>query len=257
MSLTSDIATLVARYEQLAATFDGKVSAINTALATALATVPAAFRYVYVDSVNGNDANDGLAEAAPVKTLSRAVALVGDGRAGEIRLMSDYVFDVWRVNLGRDQGIYLVGWNARRTLRLPVLPVPETAVQYPSFQQKVAGFHTSYVGLNVLALTNIKIEFPVAPVGGGTLGPNSYSSLLGGATDVSGSMNVLDLQNCEISYPSGGVGSVFGVTARPSSLTVRATTYTASAMAGKWVNGAASGAAPSSLGWLLSNLATL
>src|SRR6218665_135538 len=90
MSLTTDIATLVARYEALAAIFDGKVASINAAVANAIAAVPLLSVRYYVDAINGNDTKDGQTTGNALQTITKAFQLAGPGRAIEINLISDY-----------------------------------------------------------------------------------------------------------------------------------------------------------------------
>lgn len=89
MSLTSDIATLVVRYEALAAVFDGKKAAIDAAVVAALAAAPAMTRTFWVNQVSGDDNNAGTA-AAPLASISAAVTRTPFSGRCVVNLQSDY-----------------------------------------------------------------------------------------------------------------------------------------------------------------------
>ncbi|QKV18778.1 DUF2793 domain-containing protein [Oricola thermophila] len=54
---------------------------------------PAGFDRIFLDAVNGDDANDGLTPATALKTAAGLAARFVVGRRLELRLLSDFVFD--------------------------------------------------------------------------------------------------------------------------------------------------------------------
>jgi hypothetical protein len=89
------IATLAGKADQLIGYFAGQQSAINSALAAALAAAPT--REVvdyYLDNIAGDDANDGITAATPVETWAGLVARMGQTK--------DRYFRSLRINLACD-----------------------------------------------------------------------------------------------------------------------------------------------------------
>lgn len=89
MSLESGIADLTKAASDLIATFNGKNTAINTALTAALLAVPVNKKTYYVDYVAGSDASDGKL-ATPFKTIDKAIASTPYGGICTVLLISDY-----------------------------------------------------------------------------------------------------------------------------------------------------------------------
>lgn len=254
MSLTEDITSLVSRATALIDAFNNKKAAIDAAVADAVAAVPAMNRTVYLDQIGGSDANDGAAEASAVRTMSRAVALIGAGRAGMVMLMADYTFDVPRLALPPNITLHIRSTKpAVRKIKLPVLP----SLDQTSYQQEVAGFFAPEYGRVEVTLYRVNLEFPAAPVGGGVLAPSRYSSFLGSHLSVGPTSLSVAVSTAEIIRPAGGVGVLIGaMEQRPTHIGLQVATYPAE-MAGNWIAGVAAGTAASGLRWLNTTLNTL
>lgn len=89
MSLTEDIAQLVARTNALLNTFEAKEAAISAAVQVAVNTAASTRRDVWVDPVKGNDANTGLTPATAFLTLDRAIEATAHASAVFINLLGD------------------------------------------------------------------------------------------------------------------------------------------------------------------------
>jgi hypothetical protein len=258
MSLTSDIAALVAATNNLIATFDGKKTGIENALAAALTAVPSPSRTVYLDQIDGLDSNDGLTAAAPVQSLSRAISLGGVGRALDIILMSDYTFVQPRHTLRVDQKVRLQSYNgAHGVIKKKVYLGlhARTDIAVPG-DWEVGGFYCPDYGVNTLNLESIEVIFPAAPSAGAMVA-DSYNGILKGNVNEGPALTGLEINYCTLTRPSGSVGVVAGIRTHFLGLFVKSTTYVSGDFAGKWVANVSSGATPASVGWVCSNLSTL
>ncbi|MBK9083237.1 MAG: hypothetical protein IPL88_14700 [Rhizobiales bacterium] len=251
MSLTEDITGLVARATDLIDKFDAKKTGIDAAVAAAVAAVPGMLRVVYIDQAAGADANDGLTDAAPVKTLAKAVALVGPGRAGDFRFLSNYLFDAARVALPVNITLQMRSWGGvRRRLTLQVLPSADGVTQ------EVTGFYAANYGTVQISVYDLDLAFPATPVGG-TMAVDRYNAFLKTGQSQGPLRIAIEYSTGEIVRPADGVGlMVSGAEKRPVHLGVQFATYPA-AMAGKWLQGVASGVSPDTLKWLTTNLTSL
>ncbi|MCA1492689.1 hypothetical protein I6F11_17350 [Ensifer sp. NBAIM29] len=258
MSLTTDIATLVSRADTLINTFEGKKAEIDTAVAAAIAAVPALAKTVFVDQVNGNDANSGALADTPVKTFDRAFDLAGSGRTLEIQLMSDYAFAQPRTFLPVNTHVRLISYGsvAGSVKRKLILGVHQRYDNLISGDWEVGGFYCPLYGVSTLNLVSLEIVFPAAP-GTGSVVNDSYNAVLGGNLNEGPPLVGVELDYCTLTRPSGSVGVLFGARTRFAGLFVKSTTYVTADMAGKWVAGVAANSTPASVGWVASNLSTL
>lgn len=254
MSLTTDMSTLVARADALIQTFDTKEAQINAALAVALAAAPQIVHTLYVDQIAGKDTNDGRTAAAPLKSIEKAIALVGEGRHLHLALMSDYTVTAPRIYLPVGMLLRLNGYSSSVVKFHLGAHIRDNTDGLGNWE--VGGFYAASWGFNSLNLDNIEVVFPVAPTTG-TMTSNVYNALLGGNVQQGPPYIGLELVGCVLTMPSGGVGWLLGARTRAASLLIKTSTYTASAMAGKWIAGTASGTTPASVGWVLTNLTTL
>jgi hypothetical protein len=89
------IATLTGKADELLSYFGGQKTAIDNALAAALAAAPTreVVNY-YLDNIAGDDANDGLTSTTPVATWS--------GLAGRMGSLTDRYFRSLRINIACD-----------------------------------------------------------------------------------------------------------------------------------------------------------
>lgn len=261
MSLTTDIAAVVSRANALIDKFDAKEAAINAAIAAALLTIPQATRVVYLDAINGNDANEGTL-AAPIQTFTRAIALGGPNRGVDIALLTDVTLNAARTFIPFNQAIrvYSYGYiyadptnSPMKKVRLTVQP-KDSATLTGDWQ--VSSFYCPLWGVNAINFQTVEIVFPAAP-GAGVMVPDVYNGLISANTNAGPAMVGLELTDCKLTRPAGSVGVLCGIRTHFISLMVKNSTYVTAEMAGKWIANVASGAAPSSLGWAASNLTSL
>jgi hypothetical protein len=258
MSLTSDIAGLVATVNNLITTYTNKMAGINAAVAAAIAAVPSSTRAVYVDQTAGSDDNDGLTPAAPVQTLTKAIALGGAGRSLDVILNADYTLTQARLSLPNDMKVRLRALNGlqgtnKRKLYLGVhlTPNPDTPGLY-----EVGGFYCPQYGMTTLNVDSIEIIFPAAPAGG-TMVDDSYNGLLKGNNNSGPPITGLEINYSTIIRPAGSVGVISGIRTHFLALFVKTSTFVSADLAGKWVAGVSAGTTPASVGWISSNLNTL
>jgi hypothetical protein len=89
------ISSLTTHAAQLLAYFDGQKAEIDAAVAAAKAAAPTRSTvHFYLDPIAGNDANEGVTEAAPVATWAGLLARMGAD--------SDRFFRSWRINIACD-----------------------------------------------------------------------------------------------------------------------------------------------------------
>lgn len=260
MSLTTDIATMVARYEALAAVFDGKKNEINAAVNAAVAALPGMARTYFVDAVNGNDANSGLTEAAALQTINRAFTLAGPGRDIEIKLMSDYVMTSV-IGIPRSSNVSIVadGYDIttnpdlRRKLTLSVYANANASV---SGDWQMTGFRLQYPGSCFFDMTALEIVMPDAPAGTATA--SHYNGVLSQNAVHSPAFTAMQMRACNITLSENPAGWMLGLlNARTAALVSSNVTYDTNKMAGRWISGVAAGTVPSSSNRILSNLGSL
>lgn len=109
MSLESTIASLIESNNALRNTFLGWKTEADTALAAALAAMPAFELTYYVDATAGDDTQNGKTPATAFSTLEKAIETAPAVAGVTIYILSDiqlskYVFS-------RAQRLYLRGWN--------------------------------------------------------------------------------------------------------------------------------------------------
>ena len=91
MSLENQVAALVSAASKLTSEIAGKMKGIDQKVDKATQAVPesiksAAYTRIYVNSINGNDKNDGSSAALAKKTIGAAIASVPEGFAARVDL---------------------------------------------------------------------------------------------------------------------------------------------------------------------------
>lgn len=261
MSLTSDIATLVARYEALAAIFDGKKAEIDAAVANSIAAIPLLTVRYYVDAVNGNDAKDGQSVANALQTIGKVFQLAGQGRAIEIVLVSDYVMtSILSVPQNSNVHIIANGFdvnanpNVRRKLTFTLLPNEQSTI---SGEWQLSSFRCGSTGLSSFDFTAIEIVLPAMPATG-TLTQHYYNGLVSQNAIHAPTMFAMQVRSSTITTPANPAGWLMGLhTSRSAVLIINNVVSDSALMPGHWISGFASGAQVSASTRLLSNLATL
>ncbi|WP_321447343.1 hypothetical protein [uncultured Cohaesibacter sp.] len=99
MSLTEEITALVSETRSLIDVFNEKSDTIDASLARLEAAETMASKWVYVDSVNGNDEGTGTI-TDPYLTIEKALAATADNISVLINLLNDTVMMDRSVNVG-------------------------------------------------------------------------------------------------------------------------------------------------------------
>lgn len=261
MSLTTDIATMIARYEALAAVFDSKAAAINAAVANAIAAVPLLTVRYYIDAVNGNDANDGKSAPNALQTIGKAFQLAGAGRQIEIVLVSDYVMaSVLRVPKGSSVHILASGFNidtapdVRRKMTFTLLPNNSATIPGDWVLSSISFGET---GIASLDFTAIEIVLPPAPATG-VLTPPYYNGVASQSAVHAPTLFAMQVRSSIITAPVSPAGWLMGLhPSRVGTLVANNVVFDGARMAGHWISDFAAGALPSASPRILSNLATL
>lgn len=171
MSLTTDIAALLASGSDLINTFNTRKASIDNAVAAALAAIPSMQSTFYVDAVNGSDVNAG-SEAAPLQTIERAVELVPAASILTVILMSDYHVGSPISSTAKLFRLYINGYNqVRRKLSFgrdfQVNGNAPNVKTYPCF---ISGDGMTF------SLSDIEIVWPPEAQAGGTHGAALFTS---------------------------------------------------------------------------------
>lgn len=261
MSLTSDIATLVARYEALANTFDAKAAAIDTAVAAAIAATPLLSVRYFVDAVNGNDINDGQTVGKSLQTIGKAFQLAGSGKCILIALVSDYVMNsVLAVPQASSVHIFANGFDVntapdvRRKMTFTLLPNDNVGI---TGEWVMSSFRQSYVGLSAFDFTAIEIVFPSMPASG-TLISHQYNGLVSQNSIHAPTLFAMQVRTCIITLPANPAGWLMGLHPnRAAALLINNVVYDTAAMPGRWISGIAATTQVTALTRVLSNLPTL
>ncbi|SDR15327.1 hypothetical protein [Pseudovibrio sp. Tun.PSC04-5.I4] len=254
MSLTGEITKLIGRADALISTFNGKKKEIEAAVKNAVETIPTQRINLYLDQINGDDTNTGQRSNAPLRSLDKALDLIGDGRSGEIRFLSDYTMEKRRYVTPVSANILIRSSGGVRKLYLGLHALPDEGSD--SWDWEVGGLYCAHYGSFSLSLVEMQVIFPSAPAEG-TLGSPRYSALIG-SNSLAGPTHVaVGLTRCDIVRPADGAGTILGADTRSASLSVQSTTFDKGPMAGNWVAGANADQKPSDLDWILSNLESL
>lgn len=246
MSLESSVADLVTVGKDLIATYEGKINAINAAVAKAIAAVPRFDKKLYVNQVTGDDTAAGTAEA-PLKTIAMALTITPQGGFCDVVLQTDYTLTQGIAVLGRVLTIYSDQTGVKRKLKASYYAPAGGGASW------LAGF-IFYSG-GVVMLGDVTLELPSAtgvlpvPVGTRNAFFTSYSS--GGSDEIRAK-----LSSCEIVSAAGSNAWLAGAGASSISLQVTSTTFPEN-FAGRYIYGVAGGTNPATLSNVLTNLPTL
>lgn len=144
MSLEAQITALVTAANELTGAVNGKMADINQKVNDAVASVPGSVKsYLetrtsyYLDSVNGNDANDGRSWATAKRTLKAAVEGVGVRRYATIYLSKNEHLMTSDINL--PDGSNIVLWGDSAAIATPGSVVAADRDQYVIRRPDYAG----------------------------------------------------------------------------------------------------------------------
>lgn len=241
MSLETDVANLVTKTTDLITYFGGKKAGIDSAVAAAVAAAPEIVRVFYVDSVAGDDFALGT-QAAPLKTIGRALAATPVGGGCEVVLLKDYTL---ASPLGlRGKRLIARGDVDGASGRKLILNEYITG----NGQRSMGGFQcseTSSVELMDLTLT--------LPDGAASNGPlNAYYSFVYAGGNRLPPMITLRLFNVVIELRGTFVGKLIGPNGTNVCFSISNSTIPP-ALDGSIIHGVAAGTAPTTLSHVITN----
>ena len=244
-ALTETNQTVGAFYGQQVAAVDARLAGVDSALGD----LPMALQNtVYLDTVNGDDADNGRQDA-PFRSLDRAMESIPRNGRATIWLLSDVVINAAYTAPGLDS-LYIRGHaDLGRKARVTLNTVERAS---GNFTHR-ASFLQVDEGSAVLAFRGCVLDMPA-------LNTNAAHNvekrgLISAGT--AGGPITLALHDCEIDMPFNQETAMMDPGPRSSFLSVVATTYDANRMAGFWIDGVPAGSSPASLDDVSSNIGSL
>lgn len=216
-----------------------ELGAFNALLAQYLDALAAAqsnavFHTLWVDAISGDNSNDGLTATKPLQTINAAVNRTPNGSYIDVKLLSDYTMEADILSGGRIVRIVGSAPSGAAAQRL----FNQTAAAGAArclVQQGGGAFHLHYLDIT-LAKTAVSV------------GPAAF---------LWGRIKSLLLFNCGLNIEAGvtttSVMGQDGVTI----LEVSTVTALDDAISGYWLEGAAAGVNPNTVGKLVTNVAAL
>lgn len=254
MSLETDVATLVTKTTQLIDYFGGKKTAIDLAVAAAIAAVPDTSRTWYVDQINGSDLNPGT-QAAPLKTFERAISSTPKSGFCLAMLLGDY--DLKTVPFVGCSTLRVTGvLNNGVKPKIKAFYLPTVDGSGVTTANNMSGFN---LALNNNAISFRDIELVLPSIAGVNPTPNNtragaFIRTLAGS-DLPASLNVI-FENVAVTKASDWFGVLIGVTGSCLVFACNASTFP-SDFAGRYVNNITAGTLTKDLGNVICNLPSL
>jgi hypothetical protein len=251
MSLESQIADLVTATNSLIATFNTRKAGIESAVAAAIAAAPETTRNWYVDQVNGLDTNAGT-QAAPFKTVNKAIAATPNSGVCGIVLLSDYILDS-QVSINCSL-LIMKGEGGTRTLRPKYYAAVDALGVFSD--NRLGGFTFQRQGAS-MEIREMNIHFPTA-VG---VTPAPANSRLNSLLRTYGSYSVppimaVQMNTVTVTKEAGYLGALIGGGASCVALGCGGVSFP-SDFGGFYIDGVAAGTDSKSVPRLVTNLATL
>lgn len=248
MSLEASITDLVNESRSLVNTFKGKKVEIDAAAQAAVASASNLFKTIWLNELNGDDANTGLSREDALKTLGKAIEMCSTNVTLTIMCVGDVTMTREYYYCPPRSYIKLVSAEPKTdgsqyTLKVSLAQSADGWV--------VSSFATSEAEINV-AIYKFKIDLPANP----SALPIMRDFLVYTWND--GVINRrVNLSNCNI-IAAGRVGNILrerriGTT----ELYLSSCTYVTSDMAGRWIKGVAAGTNPNTFVDVFTNLNTL
>ncbi len=250
MSLESQVADLVASSNNLIAYFNTKKTAIDQAVAAAIAAVPEMVRGWYVDQVAGLDTNLGNL-ASPFKTFDKAIKSTPPGGVCQINLLSDYTLDVAYLSTCSYLSIVGIGAVAPKLRLKYFIVTPDTT---PTRQ--LGGFLFQSQNSN-FEMRNVTLVLPTTvgvPAGAGDQRLSSFLRT-NGASNLPPLLSV-SLGGMTVEMDPSFYGALIGTSTSSVCLCASGVTFP-SGFGGKYLSAVASGVDPKTLPNVLTNLSTL
>ncbi|MFJ7790648.1 hypothetical protein [Pseudomonas sp. NPDC096925] len=243
MSLETEIAALVAANNKLIDYFSGKKTAIDAAVAAAIAAAPAIVRAYWVDPQLGDDANGLGTEASPFKTLQKAVDATPDGGRVTAWLAKDYVLDKSIYTLGRQVVIAGVAGAGRKLVCNEFIPDGDTLPRMGSFWMSNG---------SSVQLLNVTVSLPASSAGD----LSSYYALAFASGSSAPILMQVRMYNCAFELRGTFRGKLIGPGAALYALSMTGTAVP-SALNGSLFVGIAAGTLSKDLGHIITNLSSL
>jgi hypothetical protein len=244
MSLESQIADLVSAANKLTATFSGKKTEIDQAVARAIAASPELSRIWYVDQIIGDDKAGKGTRAEPFSSIRKCIDSTPKCGRCEVRLLSDYEMRE-NVTLGGD--LYILGQDASRKLSTSFFKWGET-------ESSMYGFYVR--SINMLSFDTLELSFPESNL---LSPPLTVAAGLLGFVRASG-WNYLGIsvriRNSSIIAPSTFGGALLSAYVGAFTLMCDTTVFPDD-FGGKYIFGVAAGTLPVNLSNVLTNLKKL
>ncbi len=246
MSLESNIGDLVTATNALTAEVRGKMAGIDSAVAKAIAAVPANKRTWYINQLTGSDTNDGTPNS-PLKTVEKAIANTPVGGFCVALLQADYDMTADILLEARVLEFRTDAIGTKRHLR------PTYIAGADGSTKVMSGVICSIGGL--MALRDVVLTLPSA--NGVVPAPSGFlNSFFKGAGTGGSPMIGLKMTTVDVVDAPGATGSLCGQGTCGLSLQVTGTTFP-TGFAGRYVHGVAAATAANTLTNLLTNLSTL
>ena len=235
MSLETDVATLVTKTTQLIDYFGGKKTAIDLAVAAAIAAIPDTSRTWYVDQINGSDLNPGTQASA---------MLLGDY---DLKTVPFVGCSTLRVTGVLNNGV---------KPKIKAFYLPTVDGSGVTTANNMSGFN---LALNNNAISFRDIELVLPSIAGVNPTPNNtragaFIRTLAGS-DLPASLNVI-FENVAVTKASDWFGVLIGVTGSCLVFACNASTFP-SDFAGRYVNNITAGTLTKDLGNVICNLPSL
>lgn len=245
MSLESEVANLVSNTSKLIDYFNTKKAGIDASVAAAVAAVPNMYRVWYVNQQTGDDAAVGT-QAAPLKSIEKAIASTPVGGTCAVRLMSDYVHT--SVPLVMSAALNISSDQAGVKRKFSLIYKLEAEGNY-----SLTGFGlTSGSSLGWLDITLV-LPSPVGlnPVPSG--GPNA---MVKAHASYVVTFCSIKFSSCDVQAPADFVGFLMIALNNACAFEAVGTSFPTN-FAGRYIQGVAAGAAANTLPNVLTNLPTL
>ncbi|MFJ2447275.1 hypothetical protein [Pseudomonas sp. NPDC087626] len=246
MSLESTIADLVTKTTNLLDYFNNKKAGIDSAVAAAIAAVPANLKVFYVNQLTGVDTNVG-STSAPLKTLDRALYNTPVGGVCRVYLQDDYTM-LSNINVdGRFLTVFSDVTGVRRKLNTTYYVAADGTANYLSGFPVMNGGQIMFQDVTINIPSSVGLAIP--PVG---FTNSVFKTTSNGGTP----LVAVKLTQCEVIAPGDFSGAVMGIPNSAVIFEVLAVTFPAN-FGGRYVYGVAAGTAANTLSNVLTNLSTL
>lgn len=242
MSLETEVSSLTATAKSLIDYFSLKKSDIEKAVTAAVAAAPTIVRAYWVDPVMGDDAGLGT-EAAPFKTLQRAVDATPDGGRVTAWLSKDYVLDKSITTAGRQLVVAAVAGAGRKLICNEFTPDGETLPRMGSFWMSNG---------STVQLLNVTVSLPASSAGD----LSAYYALCFASGSSAPILMQVRMYNCAFELRGTFRGKIIGPGSALYALSMTGTAVP-SALNGSLVVGIAAGTLSKDLGHIITNLSSL